>query len=158
MLVVLLTLFFAAFNVLEAALPSLVTRLAPAHARGTAIGVYNTTQALGLFVGPWIGGWIGKTWGFSAVFVFGIVLFALWIVVALPMRAPGDVEQRSFPLGGAADPVALQEALLRLRGVREASVLPAEGVARLTFYRGMLDEQSVVKLVSGETQLSPDNV
>src|SRR5258706_9039176 len=41
--------FFVAFNVLEALLPSLVSRLAPATARGTAIGVYNTTQTMGLF-------------------------------------------------------------------------------------------------------------
>jgi MFS family permease len=158
MLVVLLTLFFTAFNVLEASLPSLVSRLAPVHARGTAIGVFNTTQALGLFVGPWIGGWIAKNWGVAPVFVFGIVLFALWVVVAWPMRAPGDLERRSFPLGAAADPVALREGLARLRGVRDVTVLPEEGIARLTFYRGMLDEKAVMKLVAGDSLLSPDNI
>lgn len=158
MLVVLLTLFFTAFNVLEASLPSLITRLAPVHARGTAIGVYNTTQALGLFVGPWIGGGIAKNWGVAPVFVFGMAMFALWIVVAWPMRTPGDLERRSFPLGTVADPVALREGLARLRGVRDVTVLPEEGIARLTFYRGMLDEQSVVKLVAGESMLSPDNI
>ncbi|OFZ99346.1 MAG: hypothetical protein A3H35_07090 [Betaproteobacteria bacterium RIFCSPLOWO2_02_FULL_62_17] len=157
MLVVLLTLFFTAFNVLEASLPSLITRLAPVHARGTAIGVYNTTQSLGLFVGPWIGGWIAKNWGVAPVFVFGMALFALWVVVAWPMRAPGDLERRSFPLGRAADPVALREGLARLRGVRDVTVLPEEGIARLTFYRGMLDENAVVQLVAGESMLSPDN-
>lgn len=90
MLFVLLTLFFSAFNVLEAALPSLVTKIAPVNSRGTAIGMYNTTQALGLFAGPWIGGWLAKNFGVESVFVFGIALFALWVVVALPMRAPGD--------------------------------------------------------------------
>ncbi|MFM9970172.1 MAG: MFS transporter [Burkholderiales bacterium] len=157
MVVLLLTLFFVAFNVLEASLPSLVTKLAPVHARGTAIGVYNTTQALGLFVGPWIGGWIAKNFGVAQVFVFGIVLFALWVVVAWPMRAPGDLERRNFPLGKAADPIALREGLARLRGVKEVAVLPDEGIARLTFYRGMLDEQAVVRLVAGEALLSPDN-
>jgi predicted MFS family arabinose efflux permease len=156
-LAVLLTLFFVAFNVLEAALPSLVTRLAPAHARGTAIGVYNTTQALGLFVGPWVGGWIAKNWGVTQVFVFGFALFALWMVVAWPMRAPGNLEKRNFPLGVAADPEALREALTRLRGVREVAVLPDEGVARLTFYRGMLDEQAVLRMLAGERPLSPEN-
>ena len=155
--VVLLTLFFTAFNVLEASLPSLITKLAPAHARGTAIGVYNTTQALGLFVGPWIGGWIAKNYGVTEVFVFGIALFALWVVVAWPMRAPGDLERRNFPLGKAADPVALREGLAQLRGVRDVVVSPEEGIARLTFYRGMLDEQAVMKLVAGEAPLSPDN-
>src|SRR5207247_6734434 len=48
MAVALLVAFFVAFNVLEASLPSLVSRVAPAASRGTALGVYNTTQALGL--------------------------------------------------------------------------------------------------------------
>jgi predicted MFS family arabinose efflux permease len=157
MVVILLTLFFVAFNVLEASLPSLITKLAPAHARGTALGVYNTTQALGLFVGPWIGGWIAKNFGVAQVFVFGFVLFALWVVVAWPMRAPGDLERRNFPLGKAADPIALREGLARLRGVREVTVSADEGVARLTFYRGMLDEQAVMKLVAGEALLNPEN-
>lgn len=147
--VVLLTLFFVAFNVLEASLPSLVTRIAPVHARGTAIGVYNTTQALGLFVGPWVGGWIAKNFGVAQVFVFGIAVFALWVVVAWPMRAPGDLEQRTFSLGGAADPLALREGLARLRGVKDVTVSAEEGIARLTFYRGMLDEKAVMKLVAG---------
>ena len=151
MLVIMLTLFFTAFNVLEASLPSLITRIAPVHARGTAIGVFNTTQALGLFVGPWIGGWIAKNFGVTPVFVFGMALFALWILVAWPMRAPGELERRSFPLGKAADPAALREGLARVRGVREVAVLPEEGIARLTFYRGMLDEQAVAKLVAGES-------
>ncbi len=157
MVVVFLTLFFTAFNVLEASLPSLITRLAPVHARGTAIGVYNTTQALGLFVGPWIGGWIAKNYGVAQVFVFGIVLFALWVIVAWPMCAPGDLEQRSFSLGKAADPLALREGLSRLRGVKDVTVSMEEGIARLTFYRGMLDEQAVMKLISGENPFLPEN-
>jgi len=110
-----------------------------------------------LFVGPWIGGWIGKNFGVAEVFVFGSVMFALWVVVASPMRAPGDLERRNFPFGKAADPVALREGLARLRGVREVTVSTDEGVARLTFYRGMLDEQAVMKLVAGEALLTPEN-
>jgi MFS family permease len=56
----LLLAFFVVFNVLEASLPSLVTRIAPVNARGTAIGVYNTTQSLGLFVGGLAGGWLAQ--------------------------------------------------------------------------------------------------
>ena len=57
-LAALLLAFFAAFNVLEALIPSLVSRIASAHTRGTALGVYNTSQSLGLFVGGLAGGWI----------------------------------------------------------------------------------------------------
>jgi MFS family permease len=80
--------FFVAFNVLEALLPSLVSRMAPAHARGTAIGVYNTTQTLGLFFGGLAGGWLAKHYGAAAVFALCAVLSALWLAAASAMRPP----------------------------------------------------------------------
>lgn len=86
----LLLAFFVVFNVLEAALPSLVTRIAPPGARGTAIGVYNTTQSLGLFVGGAAGGWLAQNLQSAAVFVFGTALVALWLLVAAGMRVPGE--------------------------------------------------------------------
>jgi predicted MFS family arabinose efflux permease len=78
----LLLVFFAGFNVLEASLPSLISRLAPVDAKGTALGVYNTTQSFGLFFGGAIGGWVQQLWGRPAVFVSCAVLMALWLVVA----------------------------------------------------------------------------
>jgi len=85
---VLLLGFFAAFNVLEALLPSLVSRVAPAHARGAAIGVYNTAQTLGLFFGGLAGGWIGGRLGASGVFGACAVLSLAWLALAAGMRAP----------------------------------------------------------------------
>jgi MFS family permease len=89
LLAALLFAFFAAFNVLEAMLPSLVSRLAPARARGTAIGVYNTAQTLGLFFGGLAGGWIASRHGSGAVFGTCAVLSALWLAAAAGMRPPG---------------------------------------------------------------------
>ena len=83
--------FFVAFNVLEALLPSLVSRIAPAHARGTAIGVYNTTQTLGLFFGGLGGGWLAQHYGAAVVFGVCALLSTLWLVAASAMRAPGAV-------------------------------------------------------------------
>ena len=83
--------FFVAFNVLEALLPSLVSRFAPAHARGAAIGVYNTTQTLGLFFGGLAGGWLAKHHGAAAVFGACALLAVLWLVAASAMRAPAAV-------------------------------------------------------------------
>jgi MFS family permease len=83
--------FFVAFNVLEALLPSLVSRIAPAHARGSAIGVYNTTQTLGLFFGGLGGGWLAKHYGAAAVFAGCALLSALWLAAASAMRSPGAV-------------------------------------------------------------------
>jgi MFS family permease len=78
--------FFVAFNVLEALLPALISRLAPAQARGTAIGVYNTTQTLGLFFGGLLGGWVAEHYGTTAVFAACALLAALWLAVASGMR------------------------------------------------------------------------
>ncbi|WP_411881828.1 MFS transporter [Polaromonas sp. YR568] len=85
----LLFLFFCGFNVLEATQPSLASRLAPAHARGAALGVYNTLQSLGFFAGGAIGGWITKAHGAQGLFVVCGGLMLLWLLVAWPMRAPG---------------------------------------------------------------------
>jgi MFS family permease len=90
-----LLVFFVAFNVLEALLPSLVSRIAPPHARGAAIGVYNTTQTLGLFFGGLAGGWLAKHYGAAAVFALCALLATIWLVAARAMRAPGEVNALS---------------------------------------------------------------
>ena len=84
----LLLLFFCGFNVLEASQPSLASRLAPPHARGAALGVYNTLQSLGFFVGGAVGGWIIKVHGVEMLFIACAGLMLLWLVVAWPMKAP----------------------------------------------------------------------
>ena len=83
--------FFVAFNVLEALLPSLVSRIAPAQGRGVAIGVYNTTQTLGVFVGGALGGWVAAHFGPATVFAMCAGLGCVWLVVAGGMRAPARV-------------------------------------------------------------------
>jgi len=85
-LAALMLAFFVAFNVLEALLPSLVSRLAPAGARGMVIGVYNTTQTLGVFFGGLVGGWVASRYGTTAVFTVCAVLVVLWLFLALGMR------------------------------------------------------------------------
>jgi len=81
-----LLIFFTGFNILEATLPSLVSRIAPASAKGLALGIYNTAQALGLFVGGALGGAIVARWGSEAVFVFAAIVTAGWWLIALGMR------------------------------------------------------------------------
>ncbi len=149
-LVVILFGFFLAFNILEAMLPSLISRIAPVSARGTAIGVYNTTQALGLFAGGVVGGALMQHYGESAVFVFGMALVALWVLIALPMPFPGRVTSRSFEVRGEPDPVQLRDQLMCLRGVREAVIIPERREAKLTFHPENFDERAVRKLLGGE--------
>jgi MFS family permease len=88
-LAALLVLFFCGFNVLEASQPSLASRVAPAHARGAALGVYNTLQSLGFFAGGAVGGWLTKVHGPQGLFMACGALMLLWLGVAWPMKAPG---------------------------------------------------------------------
>jgi len=95
-LIVLLLLFFVAFNVLEAMLPSLVSRIAPERARGSAIGVYNTTQTMGLFAGGLAGGWLAKHFGAAAVYVLGAALMLIWLGLVAGMRPVNAAGSRSL--------------------------------------------------------------
>jgi MFS family permease len=153
-LAVLLLAFFAAFNVLEALLPSLVSRIAPAHARGAAIGVYNTTQTLGLFFGGLMGGWVADRYGVAAVFTTCALLAALWGAVAAgmrPLRTPvNELSSLTFSIAAEVDLDGLSEALARVRGVREAEIVPAERIARLKVVPGQWDEHRVRQLITGE--------
>jgi predicted MFS family arabinose efflux permease len=88
LLALFLLVFFTPFNVLEAMLPTLTSRLAPAHAKGTAIGLYSTIQFLGTFLGAVAGGVLYKHWGVSGVIAFDVVLLAIWLILALGMRPP----------------------------------------------------------------------
>lgn len=87
-LAALLFVFFCGFNVLEASQPSLASRVAPVHARGAAMGAYNTLQSLGLFAGGVLGGWLVKQVGAQGLFAVCSGVMLLWLLVAWPMRAP----------------------------------------------------------------------
>jgi MFS family permease len=150
--------FFVAFNVLEALLPSLISRLAPAYARGTAIGVYNTTQTLGLFFGGLAGGWLAKNYGAGAVYVSCALLSLLWLLAALGMKplpavrgGVNDLSSLTFTIASGVNLEGLSEALARVRGVREAEVLAHERIARLKVVAGQWDESTVRKMLIGES-------
>ncbi len=87
-LALLLTLFFVAFNVLEATQPSWISRIAPAHAKGTALGIYGTLQSVGLFLGGVLGGWLGQHYGAGAVSLVCGALALLWLAFAASMNPP----------------------------------------------------------------------
>ena len=83
-----LMIFFVGFNILEALQPSLISRIAPPEAKGAALGVYNTTQSIGLFLGGVVGGWLLKHHGAHAVQWFCAALGFIWLVLAATMVPP----------------------------------------------------------------------
>nr|VFK43588.1 MAG: Predicted arabinose efflux permease, MFS family [Candidatus Kentron sp. TC] len=87
-IVVMMVIFFTAFNVLEANLPSLVSRFAPPEKKGTALGIYSTSQFLGAFVGGLAGGWLLDGYGAQAVFIFCAAMTGIWLLFAITMKHP----------------------------------------------------------------------
>lgn len=83
-----LTLFFAAFNILEAILPSWISRAAPESAKGLALGLYGTLQSCGLFAGSLLGGLLARHLGAHAVHLACIACAALWFGLSLGLRPP----------------------------------------------------------------------
>jgi predicted MFS family arabinose efflux permease len=85
-LIAALVIFFSAFNVLEASLPSLVSKAAPANAKGTALGVYSSLQFFGIFVGGAVGGFANQQLGSGGVFALTIALALLWLAAVTTAR------------------------------------------------------------------------
>jgi len=135
-------------------LPSLVSRLAPSRGRGVAIGVYSTTQTLGVFFGGLLGGWIGRDYGAAGVFWACAALCAVWLAVAAGMKplrpAVNELSSLTLSIASGVNVEGLDEALARVRGVREAEVLAHERIARLKVVTGQWDESRVRKLITGE--------
>lgn len=84
----LLFMFFTAFNLMEASLPSLVSRIAPPDSKGTAMGVYSCSQFFGAFAGGGIGGWLLGYSGTTGVFIGSAIAAVLWLLVAAGMQQP----------------------------------------------------------------------
>lgn len=89
-----MTLFFLAFNYLEAMLPSLISRVAPAQDKGTALGVYYTSQFIGIFLGGVTGGAIHEHYGLEDVFLFGGIIACCWLLACLLLPAPELTSRR----------------------------------------------------------------
>jgi len=145
-----LVIFFTAFNVLEASLPSMISRVAPAHAKGTATGIYSSFQFLGAAGGAAAGGFISQHWDGSAVFMFTSIATLLWLLISLPMRPLPAVRVTTYtlpqlPEGRASE---LASELADITGVREAVVLAKEGVAHLKVEKSGFDESAVLRLIS----------
>jgi MFS family permease len=149
-LVAMLLAFFVAFNILEASLPSLISRIAPPKSKGTALGIYNTTQSLGLFLGGSIGGALAQHVGPGAVFAFGAAVIGLWLALAATMRPPPVVALREFAIPAHLDIETIKRQLAELPGVREAVVEAEKRTAYLKVNLDRWDERLAQRILGGE--------
>ncbi|QKQ24013.1 MFS transporter [Candidatus Ruthia endofausta] len=89
----LLTLFFIAFNALEAILPSLIASSTSADKRGLAMGLYATSQFLGAFVGGILGGWIYNISNLNSVFLSTTFVAVIWWIIILITKQKTPIKQ-----------------------------------------------------------------
>jgi len=141
----LLFVFYSAFNLLEAILPSLIAKVAPPDRKGTAMGVYSSSQFFGAFVGGSVGGWLHGHYGIGAVFLFCGAVAALWLGLAATMQSPRYLGTRVLRIGpqdpASADRLARQ--ITAVPGVAEAVVIAEDQVAYLKIDQQALDEAAL---------------
>lgn len=156
-----LFVYFVAFNVLEASLPSLISKIAPPSAKGTAIGVYNTCQSLGVFFGGLLGGFLADLGGSFSVFSFCAILMTLWAAFALSMKAPPAIKTLMFMIKNKSllkspKQLALIELKLqKIKGVRDVMILLEEGKVMLKVNKHeTIHEASIIQLLGGKHGVS----
>jgi len=144
-IVVLLVVLFTAFNLLEAMLPSLVSRVAPVDCRGTAMGFYSSSQFLGTFLGGMLGGVLQGMYGLHVIFLFAALGALVWWLLAAAMTPPAKLSSYIYRTGvtepGEIEQLTLQ--LTGLAGVSEAVVVAEEGVAYLKVDKQIFDESAL---------------
>lgn len=138
-----LLLYFTAFNLLEASLPSLVTKLTAPELKGTAMGVFSSSQFLGAFTGGALGGALQGGLGAPAVFLGSGTFILLWLLVAFTMKNPSYLSSYLLNVGPISEDHArsMVHKLTQIEGVAEAVVIPEDGVAYLKVDRKILDER-----------------
>ncbi|ORJ49011.1 hypothetical protein B2M27_17480 [Kluyvera intermedia] len=120
-------IFFLAFNLMEALLPSLISKEAPAGYKGTAMGIYSTSQFLGVAIGGALGGWVDGLFDSQTVFLAGALLAMIWLLVAGSMQDPAYVSSLRIAIPEDVTPDAsLQARLLATEGVSEVLVVAEE--------------------------------
>jgi MFS family permease len=141
----LLYVFFTGFNLLEATLPSMVSKIAPPDQKGTAMGVYSTSQFLGAFAGGVGAGWIHGHYGVTQVFLFSALAAFAWLVVAAFMAPPRHLSSLLLNIEGIAPSASskLNGRMLAVPGVVEAVVVPEDGVAYLKIDKQQFDRDAL---------------
>ena len=149
-----LWLFFCGFNLLEATLPSLISKTAPGDMRGTAMGIYSTCQFLGAGIGGSLGGWCYGQYGANAVFLFCALAALSWLLLSFSMKPPRYWANLLISLqsltSAQADEFASE--MLKLPGVEDATLHYQEGVAYLKVDNQLLNRHELQQIITKYTQ------
>ena len=145
-----LFVFFTAFNLLEASLPSLISKIAFAGGKGTAMGVYSSSQFFGAFCGGLMGGLVWSQYGLLDVFLVCAVILFVWFLVALSMKSPRHMSSLLKNVDVETDEQAKQitDKLLAVKGVLDVGISVDDSTAYLKVDNELLDEAALDAIIS----------
>ena len=148
-LVVLVVMFFTAFNYLEATMPSILSRLAPAGVKGSVMGIYSSSQFLGAFSGGLFGGVIASHWGEQMIFLVMAGMGLVWFMAAIGMKPAKKSKNYSFTTTINCQERAEQvaEQLINMPGVVEATLVHSESTAYLKVDDNLADMNLIKSLL-----------
>ena len=149
-LVILVVMFFTAFNYLEATMPSILSRLAPAGVKGSVMGIYSSSQFFGAFTGGVLGGAIASRYGEQTIFLVMAMVSLLWLVAALSMKPLKKSKNFSFAMNLTSEQQAdsVAEQLINMSGVLEATIVLEEAVAYLKVDDKVADLNAIKALLN----------
>ncbi len=141
-------LFLTGFSLLEAFLPSLISRTAPASRKGSALGIYSSSQFLGIFVGGLVGGWLFGHSGFSGVYLFCITLALFWFALAVFMQPPRTLVTQMWRISPSMQSSfdKLSQHLHAIEGMVEVNMVSEDGMAYLKMERKTLQHPDFIRL------------
>ncbi|MDZ7322185.1 MFS transporter [Kosakonia sacchari] len=143
-------IFFLAFNLMEALLPSLISKEAPAGYKGSAMGIYSTSQFIGVAIGGALGGWVDGLFDSQTVFLAGALLAMVWLLVAGTMQEPPYVSSLRIAIPeNVTINEALQKRLLATKGVSEVLVVAEERSAYVKIDSKVTNRFEVEQAVAG---------
>jgi predicted MFS family arabinose efflux permease/copper chaperone CopZ len=145
-----LFVFFTAFNLLEATLPSLISKIAFAGGKGTAMGVYSSSQFFGAFCGGLMGGFVWSSYGMANVFLVCAVILFVWFMVALGMKSPRHMSSllRHIEIETDAQAKEITDKLLAVKGVLDVGISVDDSTAYLKVDNELLDEKELDAIIS----------
>lgn len=145
----LLLLYFWGFNLMEASLPSWLSKIAPAGSKGSAMGIYSSMQFLGAFIGGSLGGWILSTSGSATLFVGLGLLMIFWALIIWRSSPPQHLTSVRLALGNGCSKQQLEQ-LKALTGVSEVSLLASEGAIYLKVSADAFDHSRALGIIHSE--------
>lgn len=148
-LVIGVQLFFVGFNLMEAILPSLVSKESPPGFKGTAMGLYSTSQFIGVAIGGSMGGWVFGHFDAQSVFVVGAVIAAVWLLVSITMQEPPYVSSLRITLEACTlDKNELEQKLKTEPGVTAVFIVPEEQSAYVKIDSKVTSRATLEKLIA----------